>query len=156
MKKTKNNKQSLPFSSKKVKEREYLPTLADLIDTLTIDQIKEVKFHDKKLAYHEGMKKICHDIDLIISEKDIKLTSKLIRIIIVIAQLNLHIWENKDRMQKESPENYLKLLKFSHQLNGIRNTFKNKILEEIEDKDPSKKRTNTQTDDLKEWDISLE
>lgn len=137
-------------------EREYLPTLADLIDALTIDQIKEIKFHDKKLAYAEGIKKICHDIDLIIDEKNVKLNSKLIRIIITIAQLNLYIWENKDRMQKGNEENYLKLLKFAHQLNGIRNTFKNKILKEIGDKDPSKKRTNTETDDLKEWDISLE
>lgn len=140
----------------KTNKREYLPTLADLIDALTIDQIKEVKFHEKRLAYAEGIKKICNDIDLIIGEKDIKLNSKLIRIIVVIAQLNLHIWENKDRMQNESPENYLRLLKFAHQLNGIRNTLKNKILEEIGDKDPSKKRTNTETDDLKEWDISLE
>lgn len=137
-------------------KREYLPTLADLIDALTIDQIKEVKFPDKKLVYAEGIKKICNDIDLIIAEKEIKLTARLIRVIIVIAQLNLHIWENKDKMQEESQENYLKLLKFSHQLNGIRNTMKNKILEETGNQDPSKKRTNIETDDLKEWDILLE
>lgn len=145
MKKTKTNT-----------EPKYLPTLADLIDALTIDQIKEIKFHDKKLAYVEEIKKICHDIDLIIGEKNVKLNSKIIRIIILIAQLNLYIWENKDRMQKGKEENYLKLLKFAHQLNGIRNTMKNKISEEIGDKDPSKKRTNIDTDDLKEWDISVD
>lgn len=138
------------------KEREYLPTLADLIDALTIDQIKEVKFHDKKLAYIEGIKKICHDIDLIISERNVKLNAKLIRIIIVLAQLNLYIWEHKDRMRKAKEENYLKLLKFAHQLNGIRNTFKNKVLEEIGEKDPSKKRTNIETDDLEGWGISID
>ncbi|MBI2599786.1 hypothetical protein HYW43_02590 [Candidatus Daviesbacteria bacterium] len=145
MKETKNNT-----------KREYLPTLADLIDALTISQIKEIKFHDKKEAYAEEIKKICHDVDLIIGERNVKLNSKLIRIIIVIAQLNLHIWENKDRMTKGQQENYLKLLKLAHQLNGIRNKMKNKISEEIGDKDPSKKRTNIETDDLKGWDVSVE
>ncbi|MBI2028448.1 MAG: hypothetical protein HYT07_02450 [Candidatus Levybacteria bacterium] len=145
MKKTETNKQ-----------REYLPTLADLIDSLTINQIKEIKFHDKKISYAKELKKICHDIDLIIDEKKVKINSKLIRIIIIIAQLNIYIWENKDRMQKEDGENYLKLLKHAHQLNGIRNSMKNKILEEIGDKDPSKKRTNVETDGLEGWDISVE
>lgn len=137
-------------------ERKYLPTLADLIDSLTINQIKEIKFHDKKEAYAEEINKICHDIDLVIEEKKLKINSKLIRIIIFIAQLNLYIWENKDKMKKAREENYLKLLKLAHQLNGIRNTMKNKISEKIGDKDLSKKRTNTETDDLEEWDISLE
>jgi|SRR3989344_1933801 len=138
------------------KNRKYLPTLADLIDSLTINQIKEIKFHGDKSSYAEIIKKICHDIDLIIEEKNIKLTSRLVRIIILVAQLNLFIWENKDKMQEADSEKYSKLLKFSHQLNGIRNTMKNKILEEIGDKDPSKKRTNTNTDGLKGWEISID
>lgn len=137
-------------------ERKYLPNLADLIDTLTINQIKEVKFRDKKIAYKQEIKKICHDIDLLINEKNIKLNSKLIRTFIIIAQLNLYIWENKEMMQKGNEEDYLKLLKLAHQLNGIRNRMKNKISEEVGDKDPSKKRTNTETDDLKGWDINVD
>lgn len=137
-------------------KREYLPNLADLIDALSIDQIKEVKFHDKKSSYAGEIRKICHDIDLIVDRKDVKLNSRLIRIIILIAQLNLFIWENKDRMQSESQDNYLKLLKFAHQLNGIRNTMKNKISEEAGDTDPGRKRTNIDTDGLKGWDISID
>lgn len=138
------------------KNRKYLPTLADLIDSLTINQIKEIKFHDEKSAYAQVIKKICHDIDLIIEEKNIKLTSRLVRIIILVAQLNLFIWETKDKMQEADSESYSKLLKFCHQLNGIRNTMKNKVLEEIGDKDPSKKRTNTSTDGLKGWEINID
>lgn len=145
MKKTKTNP-----------KRKYLPTLADLIDALTINQLKEVKFHDKKLAYAEEIKRICHDIDIIIAEKNVKLNSRLIRIIIIIAQLNIYIWENKDKMQKVNEENYLKLLKFAHQLNGIRNSMKNKISEIVGDKDASKKRTNIDTDNLKGWDIHVD
>lgn len=137
-------------------ERKYLPILADLIDTLTINQIKEIKFNHKKLAYSEEIKRICHDIDIIIDEKNIKIKSKFIKAIVILAQLNIYIWENKDKMQKSKEEDYLKLLKLAHQLNGIRNTIKNKISEMAQDKDPSKKRTNIEKEDLKGWDISLE
>ena len=135
-------------------ERKYLPTLADLIDILSIDQIKEIRLENKK-SYALEMKKISHDIDVLISQKQIKLSSKLIRIIIVIAQMNLFIWNNKDEMQKD-PSRYNDLLKMAHQLNGLRNRMKNLLLELCDDSEPSKKRTNTQTDDLKGWDISID
>lgn len=138
------------------RERKYMPTIADLIDSLTINQIKEIKFPDQKEAYREEIGKICHDIDLVLDEKNIVIDSRFIRILIVLAQLNLSIWENKDQMQKESPENYLKLLKLSHQLNGVRNTLKNKISEIIGDSDPVKKRTNIETDDLKGWTVDVD
>lgn len=145
MKKTKTNT-----------ERKYLPTLADLIDAVTINQLKQVQLHDDTLAYAREIKRICHDIDIIIHEKNIILNSKLIRVIIIIAQLNIYIWENKEKMQKVKEEEYLKFLKFAHQLNGIRNAMKNKISEMVGDKDPSKQRTNIETDGLKGWDINVD
>lgn len=145
MKKTKTNT-----------ERKYLPTLADLIDAVTINQLKQVQLHDDTLAYAREIKRICHDIDIIIHEKNIILNSKFIRVIIIIAQLNIYIWENKEKMQKVKEEKYLRLLKFAHQLNGIRNAMKNKISEMVRDKDPSKQRTNIETDDLKGWDINVD
>lgn len=135
-------------------ERKYLPTLADLIDVLAIDQIKEIKLENKH-SYALEMKKISHDINVLIAQKQIKLSARLIRMIIVIAQINLFIWNNKDKMQ-EDPSRYNDLLKLAHQLNGIRNRMKNKISEEVGDKEPSKKRTNVETDDLKGWDISID
>lgn len=122
--------------------RKYLPILAELIDSLTINQIKEIKFRDNKDAYAKEIKNICHDIDLIIRNKNIKINSKFIKIIVILAQSNLFIWENKDKMHATDPENYLKLLKHAHQLNGVRNSMKNRISEIIGDTDPSKKRTN--------------
>ena len=136
------------------KERKYLPTLADLIDTLTIDQIKEIKLENKQ-SYALEMKKISHDIDVLISQKQIKLSARLIRMIIVIAQMNLFIWNNKDKMQ-EDPKHYNDLLKLAHQLNGVRNRIKNLLLELSDDVEPSKKRTNVETDDLEGWEISIE
>lgn len=140
--------------TKDKQDRKYLPTLADLIDALSIDQIKEIKLENKQ-SYALEMKKISHDIDVLISQKQIKLSARLIRMIIAVAQINLFIWNNKDKMQ-EDPKQYNDLLKLAHQLNGIRNRMKNLILELGDDVQPSNKRTNIETDDLKGWEISIE
>lgn len=137
-------------------KRTYLPTLADLIDSLTISQLKEVKFHDDTLAYAHELKRICHDIDMLIREKNVRFTSTLIRIITIIAQVNMSIWDNKDKMQEVKGKHYVKLLTNAHQLNGVRNTMKNKISEMVGDTDPSKKRTNVETDDVKGWRIHVD
>jgi len=136
------------------KERQYLPPLAELIDSLTIYQIKEVTIPEQKESLAEEMGKIAHDIDLIIEERDLKLSARLIRIIIAIAQMNLHIWQNKDDMQND-PDKYMDLLKLAHQLNGVRNRMKNILLEEVGDKDKSARKTNYNTDGLEGWDISI-
>jgi hypothetical protein len=135
-------------------QRLYLPTLAELIDRLTVDQIKEVILSQNKASYAEEMRLIEHDIDQIIQEKDIKLSAHLIRIVIVLAQFNLHIWNNKDKMQ-EDPEHYAELLIMAHKLNGIRNQVKNRIMEASGDRQPAARHTNVSTDDLQGWDISI-
>lgn len=134
-------------------KREFLPTLADLIDTLSIDQIKEIKFKNKQ-SYAKEINMISNDINLLIQEKDVKLSAKMIRLVIVIAQTNLSIWENKDKM-KQNPKDYDELLKLAHQLNGVRNRMKNILLEESGEKELSKRKTNTDTDDLRGWEISI-
>ena len=136
------------------KERQYCTPFAELIDRLTVDQIKEVLIPEQKESFAKEMEMLSHDIDLIIEERWLKLSARLLRIIIVIAQMNLHIWQNKDQMQKD-PENYMNLLKLSHQLNGIRNQMKNLLLEETEDRDKSAQRTNFDTDGLEGWDVSI-
>ena len=79
-----------------------------------------------------------------------EMSSQLVRAIIQISQINLHIWHNKDAMQSQldnEPE-YLRLLKLSHQLNGIRNTMKNYLVELEGGVESSHKRTNFETDGL--------
>ena len=136
------------------KERQYLLPLAELIDRLTIAQIKEVLISENKESYTQEMEKLAHDIDLIIEERELKLSARLIRIIIVLSQMNLHIWFNKDKMQN-NPEHYLELLKLAHQLNGIRNQMKNLLLEESGDREKSAMKTNFNTDALEGWEISI-
>ncbi len=138
------------------KERQFLPPLAELLDRLTVTQIKQAILGDKNKDFANEIKKISNDIDIIISESNIKLDSNLIRIIVLISQINLHIWKNKDLMQENlnNNEKYLSLLKLSHQLNGIRNRMKNYILEIEGENDESLKKSNFETDNL-DWDIDL-
>lgn len=139
-------------------KRCFLPPLAELIDRLTVDQIKEIAFRGEKSAIREEMKRIEHDLDTIIREKDIKLDARLIRVVIALAQLNLHIWNNKDTMESNrvnAPDRYMELLKLSHQLNGIRNQLKNHLLVISGDKDAASLRSNFNTDGLNGWDINI-
>lgn len=136
-------------------ERRFLPAFAELIDRLTVDQIKEVLISDMEPEMSREMELLCHDIDLLISERDLKLNSRFIRIVVALAQMNLHIWQLKDRMN-EHPDQYLELLKLAHQLNGLRNQLKNLLLEEAKDIEESAQRTNFNTDGLEGWQISIE
>src|SRR5215470_6880610 len=135
-------------------ERQFLPPFAELINRLTVDQIKEVLIPAQASACADEMAKIAHDIDVLIAGRDIKLSASLVRMIVVLAQMNLHIWYNKDRMN-ETPERYLELLKLAHQLNGLRNQVKNLLLEAAGDTEKSAQRTNFNTDGLEGWTVSL-
>jgi hypothetical protein len=135
-------------------ERAFLPAFAELIDRLTVDQIKELLLPQEKDAVAAEMVKITQDVDLLINERGIVLNSRLIRIVIALAQLNLHIWMLKDRM-KEYPERYDEYLKRAHQLNGTRNRLKNSLLVELHDVEPAAKRTNFDTDGLEGWQLSI-
>jgi hypothetical protein len=110
-----------------MKNRKYLPTLSELIDRLSIVQLKEVFIPEHKLEYSKEIDDIVHDIQLVLNESDGIITTDTIRAIIVLAQMNLHIWHNESNVRKGiSDGNSLEL---THGLNGIRNTAKNKIQE---------------------------
>ncbi len=134
--------------------RKYVVPFAELVDRVTVNQIKEVLLSDGKESYAKEMENISHDIDLIIEQKGLKFSSRIMRIVVALAQLNLHIWYNKDCMQ-EKPEEYDDLLKLAHQLNGVRNRMKNLLLEEVGEKEKAAERSNFNTDGLEGWDISV-
>ncbi|MFC1900277.1 hypothetical protein ACFLYN_01650 [Chloroflexota bacterium] len=122
------------------KARQFNVTFADLVDNLTIDQIKEVLLPEEQAkTYASEIAQLEHDIDIILSEKEIKLTAEHLRMIILLAQVNLYVWYNKDKMTGE-PKNYMELLRFAQDLNSLRNHVKNLILEEAEEATPASKR----------------
>ena len=69
--------------------RKYLPTLSELIDRLSINQLKEVFIADHKDEYADEIKLILHDIDEILKDESVTLDADSIRAIIVLAQMNL-------------------------------------------------------------------
>ena len=108
--------------------RKYLPTLAELVDRLSIAQLKEVFITEHKEEYAQEIKDIVHDIDLILSDENVQLSGKDVRAIVVLSQMNLHIWHNETKYRAGTGDGILGL---THGLNGIRNTAKNMIQENV-------------------------
>lgn len=129
--------------------RKYLPTLAELVDRLSIAQLKEVFINDHKGEYKQEISDIVHDIQLILdNSKDI--TAETIRAIIVLSQMNLHIWHNESNYRKGIKDG--NNLELTHGLNGIRNTAKNKIQEIVGGRKDYK--IDCLAAEFKDWEIS--
>ena len=113
--------------TKKSKHRKFLPTLGELIDRLSIHQLKEVFIPENKDNYAKEIDDIVYDIELILKEHKGEITGDIIRAIIVLSQMNTHIWYNESQVRKgeKGSDNVM----LTHGLNGIRNTAINKIME---------------------------
>ena len=109
--------------------RKYLPTLAELIDRLSIAQLKEVKIPEHKVEYAQEISDIVHDIQLCLDSSDKPISGETIRAIVVLSQINAHIWANESNYRKGIKEG--NNLELTHGINGIRNTAKNKIQEVV-------------------------
>jgi len=131
-------------------KRKYLPTLAELIDRLSIAQLKEVFISEHKEEYSQEIKDIIHDIGLILREKDAIIDENTIRAIIVLAQMNLHIWHNESNYRKGIKDG--NNLELTHGLNGIRNTAKNIIQGKVGGRKDYK--IDCLAADFKDWEIS--
>ena len=130
-------------------ERKYLHTLGDLIDRLSIVQLKEVFITDHKEEYSQEIADIVHDIQIVLNESDAKITAETVRAIVVVSQMNLHIWHNESAYRRGMKEGNLAL---THGLNGIRNTGKNKIQEIVGGRLDYK--VDCLAADFKDWEIS--
>ncbi len=100
-------------------KRKYLPTLSELVDRLSIVQLKEVFITEHKEEYAKEIAEITHDIQLLLDEQDGKVTAETIRAIVVLSQMNLHIWHNESNYRKGIKDG--NNLELTHGLNGIRN-----------------------------------
>ena len=114
-----------------VDKRKFQVLLTDLIDTVTIDQIKEMLFSgEKRVAVTKELEMLSYDIDLLLKDVEIKGYGCLLRLVMLLAQANLIVWHNKDRMQDE-PEKYYELLEFAQEINGLRNHTRNLLMKEF-------------------------
>jgi len=131
-------------------ERKYLPTLSELIDRLSIVQLKEVFIPEHKNEYAQEIKDIVHDIQLYLNESKEPITADTIRAIVVLSQMNLHIWHNESNYRKGIKDG--NNLELTHGLNGIRNVAKNKIQEIMGGRKDYK--IDCLAAEFKDWDVS--
>tara|TARA_R110000796_G_scaffold67777_6_gene155595 strand:+ start:1870 stop:2283 length:414 start_codon:yes stop_codon:yes gene_type:complete len=132
------------------KERKYLPTLSELVDRLSIAQLKEVFIAEHKEEYAKEIEDIVHDIQMCLDSTDGAIGSDVIRAIVVLSQMNLHIWHNESNYRKGIKDG--NDLELTHGLNGIRNTAKNKIQEICGGRKDYK--IDCLAADFKDWEIS--
>jgi hypothetical protein len=131
-------------------ERRYLPTLSELIDRLSIAQLKEVFISEHKDEYALEIADIVHDIQVHLNENNAVVDAEVIRAIVVLSQMNLHIWHNETNYRKGIKDG--NNLELTHGLNGIRNTAKNKIQEVVGGRKDYK--IDCLAADFKDWEIS--
>ena len=125
--------------------RKYLPTIAELIDRLSIVQLKEVFITEHKEEYAKEIKDIVHDLS------ELGLNGEMIRAIVVLSQMNLHIWHNETKYRAGKGDGNLGL---THGLNGIRNTAKNKIQDHLGDDGRKDYKVDCIAAEFKDWDVS--
>ena len=136
--------------SENTKVKKYHLPLSELIDRLTILEIKLVLDPISAPSYLDELSRIKNDIEIELEEKNYSLDLKTIQILITLGQMNLHIWYIKDTMktQLEDDNSYAKNMKLAHQLNGLRNQLKNSLLSLDSDANVSSVRTNVDMDGL--------
>ena len=131
-------------------KRKWLPTLGELIDRLSIHQLKEVFIPDNRENYAKEMKDIISDINMILEKDKDKISGDFIRAIVVLSQMNAHIWYNESQVRKgEKGSDNLML---THGLNGIRNTAINKIMEVVGGRKDYK--IDCLAEEFKDWNVS--
>ena len=130
-------------------ERRYLPTVAELIDRLSIIQLKEVFITEHKEEYAQEIQDIVHDLNELMNWENP--SGEMIRAIIVLAQMNLHIWHNETKYRAGEGDRNLGL---THGLNGIRNTAKNIIQDQLEDGGRKDYKIDCIAAEFKDWEVS--
>jgi len=130
--------------------RKYLPTLSELVDRLSIVQLKEVFIPEHKDEYAKEIADIVHDIQAHIDENKSEITAETIRAIVVLSQMNLHIWHNESNYRKGIKDG--NNLELTHGLNGIRNVAKNQIQEVMGGRKDYK--IDCLAAEFKDWEIS--
>lgn len=132
----------------------FVPGLGDLIDRLSVDQLKEAFHASMRTSIRSEIADLEHDIDEWAELSQIKLSGRNVRTIIVLAQINYEIWMCKERMEAEA-QHYDKWLRRAHQLNGIRNKMKNLLLQNNSNGSRLCEASNVSVDQLKDWNIQL-
>lgn len=126
-------------------------TLADLIDRITISQIKETLFSKERAAmFTRDLAEVAADMDALLADRPVGMDGRLIRLIMLMAQCNLHVWTGKDRMDRE-PDSYVALLARAQDLNGLRNHARNRLMDVFGEMGPAARRSTFLDEEGEQW-----
>ena len=110
-------------------ERRYLPTFAELLDRLSIVQLKAIRTPYKE-QYEGERSEIEHDIDLLIRNGEWAFSAYEIRCFMLLMLVNAEIWSNESFVRngiKMGIAETAERLSRTHILNGVRNQIKNQL-----------------------------
>lgn len=110
-------------------DKKYMPTLGELIDRLSIVQLKELLISEHKQEYAQEIEDIIHDIDIEITKNNVVIDAGFILAVITTVIMNREIWLNETNWRKGIREG--NNLELTHGLNSIRNFCKNYIQNKI-------------------------
>lgn len=113
-------------------QRKYLPTLAELIDRLSIVLLKSIFIGENREAYRGEIALIEHDINILLYRTP-QLQAQHLRAIMVVMLSNRYIWENESKARAGGSEQD-HLLKTTHAINGVRNNAKNVLAKHAGDR----------------------
>lgn len=109
--------------------RRYLPTLPDLVDRLSIVQMKAVFIPEHASEYRQEMADIIYDIQTVLLDAP-PMSAVAVRACLLIMLTNRFIWENES-IARAGGDGHDKRLKLTHSINGVRNTAKNVLAAEM-------------------------
>ena len=129
--------------------------ISELLDKLSVLQIKQIVNNTNYKKYQFAIDQILRELDMnILKNQKITLNSKIIKLLIALAQINYHIWIMRDKTKKGGAK-YKENIKISHLLNALRNITKNKLLYYLTDNRNKDVRTNINIEDLKNWKFGI-
>lgn len=116
--------------------RQYVPTVAELLDRLSIVQLKAWKIPAHRAAYDQEMRLILADVAAALTEapRTGAEVAQMLRAAMVCAQINSEIWHNESDVRAgpcADDADVLRRLRLTHGLNGIRSQAKNVIAQAL-------------------------
>lgn len=105
-------------------ERKWNPTVGEMIDRLTILELKHLHNPSHREVIKKEIEELVHDINVALPKPN-SIYAEFIRHVIILAQYNTHIWNHEDNMRKGNPDG--NDLIFTHKCNGVRCRAKDRI-----------------------------
>ncbi len=130
--------------------RRYEWALTDLVDALTISQIRQSLVPEHSITAKRDLADLTRDIDATLAENKAVMTSEAVKLVLFISQANLRVWLNKERMLTDESK-YFELLEFAQELNGLRNHARNRLMSEWNEMRPARKRATFLKQNSKQW-----